>query len=287
MKKTWDKVKWLPMLVAGCAIFGAGFNLFLEPHGINAGGLSGLAQVFVHWTGLGTVGLVTALMNIPLFIAGGKRIGTRFFFGSLVGMVAMSVFIDLLTCLPVPETEPFIASLYGGIMAGAGMGLVFMSGMSSGGSDIIIRLVKLRNRNFSVGSISLAFDTAVAILTGVVFHDISKTLYAGIALYLTSKVIDAVIYSFDYSKVVWIISPEYERISKEINDQLGRGVTLLDGAGYYRRVPTQIVLSAIKKQQVAELKDLVVAIDPDAFIIVQEAHQVLGDGFIRYSKDAL
>lgn len=287
MKKYWNEWKWLPMLLAGCAIFGIGFNLFLAPHSINAGGLSGLAQVFVHWTGLGSVGLVTALMNVPLFIAGGRRIGTRFFIGSFVGMIAMSVFIDLFAGVPVPETEPFIGSLYGGVFSGVSMGLIFMSGMSSGGSDIIVRLIKLRNRNFSVGSISLAFDTLVAILTGIAFGDFTKTLYAGITLYITSKIIDAVLYSFDYSKVAWIISPEYERISREINDQLGRGVTLLDGSGYYRREPTKIVLSAIKRQQVAELKDLVAAIDPDAFIILQEAHQVLGDGFIRYSKDAL
>ena len=130
MKKLWSQWKWLPMVVAGCAVFSLGFDLFLEPHDINCGGLSGLAQVFVEWFGIGTVGLWTAMMNIPLFILGGKKIGRRFFFGSFVGMLAMSGFLDLFTMIPVPKTEPILGALYGGLISGAGMGLVFLSGVS-------------------------------------------------------------------------------------------------------------------------------------------------------------
>lgn len=287
IRNLWQKMKWLPPLVIGCAIFALGFNAFLAPHEINCGGLSGLAQVFVAWTDLGTVGLVAAYMNVPLFIIGGKKIGKKFFFGSLVGMVSVSVFLDLFTVIPIPETDMILGALYGGLASGVGMGLVFLSGVSSGGTDIIVRLVKRKWPNFSIGRIALAMDLVVAILTGIVFNDFSKTLYSGITLYVTSAIVDAVIYSFDYSKVALVISPRYKEISDVIVQKLDRGVTLLDGHGYYSGRQTKVVLTAIKRHQVTDLKAMAAQIDPDAFIIIQEAHQVLGDGFSRYSKDSL
>ena len=226
-------------------------------------------------------------MNIPLFIIGGKAIGKRFFFGSLVGMLSMAGFLDLFAAIPAPQTDPILGALYGGMITGVGMGLVFLSGVSSGGTDIVVRLVKLRKRDMPIGRISLCLDVAVALLTGIAFHDFTRTLYGGIALYMSSRVVDAVIYRFDYSKVAMIISPKYEEISEAIDRQLMRGVTLLDGAGYYSRKEIKVILSAIKRQQVTDLKELVTDIDPDAFIILQEAHQVLGDGFSRYSRDDL
>ena len=271
----------------GCALFALGFDLFLMPGGMNAGGLSGLAMILVHVTGLGTVGLVSALMNIPLFVLGGMKIGKKFFLGSLLGMLFSSVFIDLFSILPTPQVEPLIGAVYGGLICGIGLGFVFAAGVSTGGSDIIVRLLKLKWRHVPIGVISMCFDACVAVLTGIVYREVSSALYTGIAIYITGKIIDMVVYSFDYSKVALIITKEYEQVAQVISDKLERGATYLYGEGTYSRKETKVVLTAVKKQQIAELKELVVNIDPDAFIIVQEAHQVLGDGFIRYSKDAL
>ena len=271
----------------GCALFALGFDLFLLPGGMNAGGLSGLAMVFVHLTDLGTVGLVSALMNIPLFIIAGMKIGRKFFVGSLLGMLFSSVFIDLFAILPAPQVEPLIGALYGGLICGAGLGFVFAAGVSTGGSDIIVRLLKLKWRHVPIGVIGMCFDACVAVLTGIVYQDVNSALYSGIAIFVTGKIIDMVVYSFDYSKVALIITPHYEAVAQAISDKLERGATYLHGEGTYSRRHTKVVLTAVMKQQVAELKELVVAVDPDAFIIVQEAHQVLGDGFIRYSKDSL
>lgn len=287
MKKLWNQCKWLPILLLGCIVFALGFDLFLAPNEINCGGISGLGQVLEAWTGFGTVGLFTALMNIPLFIIGGKRIGRRFFFGSLVGMIGMSVFIDLFAFIQLPAGEPLLCALYGGVITGVGMGLVYMSTMSSGGTDIIVRLVKKSYPNFSIGSISLTLDMLVVCLTGIVFRDLTKSLYSGVVLFVSSRIIDAVLYSFDYSKVALIISAKYEEIATMIDSRLRRGVTFLDGQGFYLRKNTKVILTAIKRQQLAELKERASEIDPDAFIIIQEAHQVLGDGFRRFSKDDL
>ena len=285
--KLWSVTLDILKTAIGCALFALGFDLFLMPGGMNAGGLSGLAMVVVHLTDFSSVGLVTALFNIPLFILAGKKIGKKFFLGSFIGMAFSSVFIDMFAVLPVPEVEPLLGAVYGGVICGAGLGFVFAAGVSTGGSDIVVRLLKLKYRHVPIGVISMSFDACVAILTGIVFRDVNAALYTGITIYITGKIIDMVVYSFDYSKVALIITKEYEQVAQMISDKLEGGATYLHGEGTYSRKATKVVLTAVKKQQIAELKELVVDIDPDAFIIVQEAHQVLGDGFIRYSKDSL
>ncbi len=287
MKAAWQKIGWLLATVVGSGLFAFGFAVFLQPNDMNAGGISGLAQVAVEVTGLGSVGMLSILINLPLFILGGVKIGKRFFTGSLLGMLLSSVLIDLFAAGPVLQVEPLVAVLYGGVLCGLGLGVVFVSGASTGGSDILVRLLKLRYRNVPIGQISMCFDAIVATLTGLVFQDVTKALYTGITVFVCGQVIDAVVYRFDYSKVALIISSEHEAIAREIGLKLDRGATFLHGEGSFSHQSTKVVLTAVKKQQVAELKELVTHIDPKAFIIVQEAHQVLGDGFSRYSKDAL
>jgi uncharacterized membrane-anchored protein YitT (DUF2179 family) len=287
MKAAWKQFGWVPATVLGSAVFAVGFAFFLMPGDMNAGGISGLAQVISHLLGFGSVGTLSILINLPLFILGGMKIGKRFFAGSLLGMVLSSLLIDALEGLIVLQLEPLVAVLYGGVLCGLGLGIVFVCGTSTGGSDILIRLLKLKYRNVPIGQISMYFDAAVVVLTGVVFQDVTKSLYTGVAVFVTSQVIDAVVYRFDYSKVALIISSEYEAIAREIGLKLDRGATFLHGEGSFSHNPTKVVLAAVKKQQVAELKELVTAIDPNAFIIVQEAHQVLGDGFSKYTKDSL
>ncbi len=287
MKKYLEHLLWLAKILGGCALFALGFDLFLEPHGMNAGGISGLSMVLTHILGFGTVGSINLVINLPLFIIGGWKIGKKFFLGSLLGMLALSVAIDLCAVIPVPELEPLLAAIYGGVLCGGGLGLVFISGGSTGGSDIVVRLLKLRYQNVPIGTINICFDIVVASLTGLVFRNLSSTLYSAIAIFITGQIVDAVVYRFDYSKVAIIVSDCHEKIAQEVGLQLHRGSTYLYGQGAYSGVEKKVILTAVKKQQLAELKQLVVEIDPDAFIIVQEAHQVLGDGFARYNKHAL
>ena len=287
MRDAWHKFGWIAATILGSAVFALGFALFLMPNHMNAGGISGLAQVVVELLGFGSVGTLTIVINLPLFLLGGIKIGKKFFAGSLLGMMLSSVLIDLFALFPFPVVEPLIGVLYGGVLCGLGLGIVFISGTSTGGSDILVRLLKLRYRNVPIGQISMCFDALVVVLTGMVFGDVSKALYTGITVFVSSQVIDAVVYRFDYSKVALIITREHEEIARQIGMKLDRGATFLNGEGSYSHAPTKVVLTAVKKQQLAELKELVTGIDPRAFIIVQEAHQVLGDGFSRYSKDSL
>ena len=291
MKKLWDRFGWVIMTVVGSFIFGAGYAIFLGPNNLNAGGISGLSAVIVQLVNprgaipFVSVGVLTICINLPLFAIGGVKIGKRFFFGSLLGLGLSSMVMDY---LPIALTlEPLLAALYGGVVTGFGLGLVFLSGTSTGGSDIVVRLVKLKARNTNIGVIAMAFDVFVVALTGLVFHNVENALYTGITAFLCSKVIDMVVYGFDNTKTALIITKEYEQVAKRIGDELGRGATYLYSQGTYSLQDSKVVLVAVYPKQVTELKELVVGIDPNAFVILQEAHQVLGDGFAKHTKDSL
>lgn len=271
----------------GCSLFGLGFNLFLKPNELNVGGVAGLSMVLVYLTDFATIGTVTALINLPLFVLAGIKLGRKYFFSSLLGMLFTSIAIDLFSLMPVPVTEPLIGGLYGGVLCGLGLGIILVAGGSTGGSDIVVRLLKLRWRNVPIGTINIFIDASVVILTAIVFKNMTGALYSGVAIFVSGQVVDAVVYRFDYSKVVMIISRQHDAVADMISKRLDRGITFLDGEGYYSRFDTKVILTVVKRQQLSELKDLVVTVDPNAFVIVQEAHQVLGDGFSRYSKDSL
>lgn len=280
-------VRSILMVILGCAVFGLGFDLFLEPNHMNVGGVSGIGQLLEHLTGLGSVAFWSVAINVPLFLISIKGVGRNFFFGSLLGMVSLNGCIELFSHLPVPQTEPLLAALYGGLLCGIGGGLVFIAGASTGGVDILARLLRPKFPNFPIGRIILALDIITVTLTGIVFGDVNKALYSAVTLYVCSIALDGVVYGLDYSTVALIISDKHAEISHAISTKLDRGVTILDGHGYYSGQEKQVVLSAIKKRQASELKQLIVDIDPNAFIILQEAHQVLGDGFKRYNKNDL
>ena len=278
---------WIAATILGSALFAFGFSCFLLPNDISPGGISGLALVAVELLGTGSVGSLSVLINLPLFLIAGLKIGRRFFFGSLMGMLCSSALIDVFALIPMPATEPLIGALYGGVLCGLGLGAVFAAGASTGGSDIVVRLLKLRWRDVPIGQISMCFDGMVAVITGIVFRDLNKALYTGVTVFLCGKIMDAVVYRFDYSKVALIMTKEHQKIAEVIDSRLGRGATFLRGEGSYTHQELMVVLTAVKRQQITELKELVMEIDPNAFVIVQEAHQVLGDGFSRYHRNAL
>lgn len=278
---------WIAATLLGSALFALGFSCFLMPNDISTGGISGLALVAVELLKFGSVGSLSVLINLPLFLIAGLKIGRRFFFGSLAGMLCSSVLIDAFALLPMPATEPLLGALYGGALCGLGLGTVFAAGASTGGSDIVVRLLKLRYRDVPIGQISMCFDALVAVITGIVFRDLNKALYTGVTVFLCGKVMDMVVYRFDYSKVALIMTKEHQKIAEGINNRLDRGATFLHGEGSYTHQQLMVVLTAVKRQQITELKELVMEIDPNAFVIVQEAHQVLGDGFSRYHRNAL
>lgn len=278
------------LIILGAACFGLSFNLFLEPNGITCGGISGVALIVIEIFDFKhiTVGFLSFLFNIPLFFFGYRQIGKHFFFGSLLGMAASSVFLDLFAAvLPTVQTEPLLAAIFGGCLLGIGLGFVFAAGASTGGGDIAARLLKQKFRNFPIGKLLLTLDLIIAVATALVYREFNSMLFSFVTLYLCSALLDKVVYGLEYAKVALIVSEQYEKIAHEVAEKLERGVTLLHGEGYFTRNEKQVLLSAVKRKQLAQLKELVMEIDPDAFVILLDAHQVLGDGFKRYDRNEL
>lgn len=277
----------IALILFGGAVFALGFALFLAPNHINCGGLTGILMIAGELLGFSSLGLPLLLCNIPLFLLGGKKLGRDFFLGSLLGMLSSSLLIDVFEALPMVELDPLLASLFGGVSAGFGLGLVFTRGASTGGLDIVTRLVKQKLRHVPLGRIMFCMDLVVIALTGLVYRDITKALYSAVTLYVLTVSMDMVIYGRNNAGVAMIVTEQVEAVSEAINSQLDRGATLLPGVGSYTNQPRTVILCAVKAQQVVKLEQLVADIDPDAFVIMQKAHQVLGHGFGRYSDDSL
>ena len=285
-KTIWREVRFLGMILFGSVCYAIGFDLFLMLHQVNAGGVSGASMLICAALGWdGGVGILTLGINVPLFLLGYRYLGKRFFVGSIVGTIATSAFIELCARIPAPQTDIMLGVLYGGVLVGLGLGVVFYAGASTGGVDIIASLLRKKFRSISVGNLMLAVDSAVIILTGVVYRDINKTLYSALTLFLCTTVLDAVIFGLNDSTVALIISDSYAVIAREIEDKLARGVTMLSGYGGYTGAEKMVLLVAVRKQQTTQLKMLVERIDPEAFLILQRSHQVLGNGFGRYSDN--
>ena len=282
----WRELKFVGTILLGCTVFSLGFDLFLDPNNINVGGITGIAMILRELFGFGSIGVYFAAINIPLFLIGYKELGRRFFIGSMLGMLFSTVLLDLLTIIPVPQIDLMLAALYGGGLTGLGLGLVFLAGASTGGSDIIAKLLRKKFRRLKLSRLMLILDIITVTLTGVVFHDITRTLYSVLPLYVSALVMDGVIYGLDYSSLALIISDHHAEIVQTIADRLDRGATLLEAHGGYHGDSRQVVMCAIRRRQITELKDLVSEIDPHAFLILQDAHQVLGEGF-RHHGDSL
>ena len=285
-RDTWKTIWQMGWKITlGCAIFALGFDLFLEPNDLNVGGMSGLAMVLRKLLGFGSIGVLTAMLNVPLFLLGAKKLGKKFLFGSLAGMLLSSMFIDLFAGIPKPGTEILLDSLYGGLFVGAGLGLVFLAGATTGGSDIAAKLLRRRFRSASLGKVMLVIDLAIITLTGIVFQDRSRTLYSALPLAVSSVVMDQLLYGLDHSTVALIISERYMQVSKAIEVRLDRGATVLDGSGSYTGKPRPVLMSAVRQRELPEIKAIVREIDPDAFVILLPAHQVLGEGFRRTTDE--
>lgn len=278
--RLWDFL----LVTAGCVLFALAFALFLEPNLIAPGGLSGLGMVVNHLTGFPLGGAILA-MNAPLLLISFLKFGAKFIAGTLYATVLSSILIDVgMSLLPMFTQDLLLASLYGGVLLGAGMGMVFVGGATTGGSDIISKLLRLRFPHVRLGRIVLFVDALIIIICAIVFRDINLALYAAITLYVSSAVIDMIIYGTDVAVLAYIISDEWEAIGGEIQLKLERGVTYLDGAGGYTNRKKRVVLCAVRRNESAVLNELVERLDPGAFLIVTEAHQVIGYGFSPYRK---
>ena len=228
------------------------------------------------------------ILNIPLFLLGWKLLGGHLLVSSLYSMFISSVFIDILHMLHTFEPmEPILGCIFGGVIMGGSLGVVFLQGATTGGTDLIARLLKLKLAWLPMGRLLLAVDLLVIVAVAVAFRNIYSALYGVVALYISSFVMDQVLYGMDNAKVAYIISDAYDQISHAIIHDMDRGVTLLHGEGGWSGEDKKVLLVAFKQKQIVALKQAVKSIDPNAFLIVCEAHEILGDGFREYKHNDL
>jgi len=270
-------------ILAGSLIAASAYPAFLVPNNIAPGGLTGVATILnflFRWP----VGTVSLLLNIPLFIIGYRAMGRIFAFRSLIATILFSLLIDILPIRPV-STDPLLGTLFGGVVLGAGLGLILRGGATTGGSDMVARMVHRKLPFISVGMFLFAVDCLV-VLGAAVAIGTEQALYAFINIYVCSKVIDAVMMGFSGNKACFIMTSRWEEITRRLMDEVGRGVTHLEAKGAYTGRQQPVVLCVAARQEIMSVKRIVQEEDEKAFMFITEAHEALGEGFSRLdSKD--
>ena len=263
-------------IILGCLIGAAAYPLFMTENRIAPGGLTGIATILNHLFGL-PVGITSLALNVPLFLIGFHAMGEIFVFRSLIATVLFSVLIDILP-LETMTIDPLLATLYGGILLGIGLGLILRGGATTGGTDMVARMVHRRFTFITVGSFLFALDFAVVTAAGFLMGT-SEALYSLINIFLSSKVIDIVMVGFTSNKACFIISPAWERITRRIMSEMDRGVTQLKARGAYTLQERPTLLCVVSRTEVMTLKRILKEEDENAFVIIVEAHEAIGDGF--------
>lgn len=275
-------------IILASAVYAVGFNWCYVPNGIAFGGLTGVAQIInavLPWAPIGTVVIV---LNIPLFLLGWKLLGGHLLVSSLFAMAVSSVFIDVLDSLyRFPTMDPLLACIYGGVLIGASLGVIFQQGATTGGTDLIARLLKLPLPWLPMGRLLMIVDLIVIVAVALAFRSLDSALYGVISLYISTLVMDGVLYGMDNARVAYIISSRPEEITAAIMQDMDRGVTILKGQGAWSGEEKQVLLVAFKQRQIVHLKRTVRELDSAAFLIVCEAHEVLGDGFRKNEQNEL
>ncbi|MCI8654137.1 MAG: YitT family protein [Angelakisella sp.] len=271
--------------MAGGLIMAVGLSCFVGPAQIAPGGVSGLAILVNFLTGL-PVGTVNLAFNIPLLLLAWRFLGRVFTLKTLRSVFIQSVMIDLASLwLPAYTGDRIMAALFGGIASGVGLALVFMRGSTTGGTDIVSRLIQLRYRHLSMGKLLFLVDVVVLLLSVVVFRNIEAGLYGMLSVYTAGKVLDNVLYGLDTGKVLLVISERNGEIAQGIMEAMNRGVTFLHGAGAWSGEKKQVLLCAVRAQQCYQVEEIIRGVDPDAFMIVMEANEIAGEGFRPITED--
>ncbi len=269
-------------IVVGCIVGGAAYPLFLVPCSIAPGGLTGITTILNHFFGV-PVGITSLLLNIPLFLVGFRAIGGSFVGRSLMATLLFSLSIDLLHLQPM-TTDPLLAAIYGGVLLGFGLGLILRGGATTGGTDMVARIVHQRIPHISTAMFLFFIDCCVVVAAGLTIGA-SEALYALICIFLSSKVIDVVMVGFTGNKACFIFSPAWEKISGRILTELDRGATHLRAEGAYSHEERPVILCVTSRQEIAQLKSIVKQEDPMAFMFITDAHEALGEGFKRLDSD--
>ena len=288
MKIQWKQEgKNMALLLVGALIYGIGTHAFVEPAHIAPGGAMGLALMVNHFADL-PIGLLTLAINIPLLVLAWFSLSHRFAVSTAFATAVCSFILDFMVApvCPVYTGDRILCSLYGGILSGVGMGLIFMAGMTTGGSDILGYVLQKKRPQLSIGRALMAVDGVILLMSIYVFGNIDAALFGLVSLFATTKVIDSVIYGGDASTMATVVTRKPREIARRIIADLDRSATLVQATGAYSGKDTSVLLCTVRKSQFQRLRKIVYEADPGAFLMATEASEVLGDGFKALSEQS-
>lgn len=269
------------VMFIGAVLYASSVDMFTSPNHIAPGGLTGISTILNDTIGL-PIGIMILVLNIPLFIWGAIENGKKFLTKTIIATVMVSVIIDAMAVLPFKyEGDTLLASIFGGLLSGLGLAFIFYRGGTTGGTDIIARNVHKHLPHVSMGTVILCADAVVFVAAAIAYQSIESALYAVITVFVSTKVIDTVIYgvAHDNGKLMFIISDRSDELSSLIIEKVGRGVTLLDAHGAYSNEDKKVLLCAVRPSQVHKIKTLVNSVDENAFVVVTTANAISGNGF--------
>ncbi len=266
-------------IVGGAACYAVGYCFFFYPNSVVPGGVTGVSTIVNFLTGA-PVGVLSIVLNIPLFAFAWRHFGLRFMLMSGAGMALTYIFIDGFNLLGFAAThDPLLACTIGAALNGTGLGLVYRSGATTGGTDIIAKVLRQKYPYINFGTFIMALNVVIISAYALIFRRLDAAFYAVIAMFVVSRAIDTVLYGLDTSKVCYLISNKSAELDEAITATMHRGVTKLRGEGGYTGEEREVLMCVIKKRQITDIRKLVKAIDPNAFFIVTDAKDVFGNGF--------
>jgi len=276
--------KWFlsySLIILGAFILATGFVFFITPYKIVPGGVYGISIVLHYMFGT-PVGIMALFFDVPLTIIGIRILGPRFGFKTVLGFSLTAIFTDTLTWIwgfdPLVKGDALLSSIFGGLLIGLGLGLIFKAKATSGGSDIVAAIIA-KYTKLPIGQLMILVDSVIVLIGFIVFRDWKIPLYSWIVIFITGKVIDGVLQGINYEKSLFIISEKHEEIREKIISGLNRGGTIIEGKGMYNMAERKIIFTVVSRRELAMLEEYIHQVDPKAFLTVFDASEILGEGF--------
>jgi len=265
--------------ILGGAVYGLALNMFMAPNNIAPGGFSGVSTLLHYLFGT-PIGVMIMVLNLPLFIWAIVRLGWQFTAKTIGATLGLSLMIDLMALFVTPyQGNTLLAALYGGVLSGTGLSLFFMRGATTGGSDLLAKMIQGKFRHLSMGNLILLVDIVIIAAAVVVYRNIENGLYAMVTIFVSTKVIDALLYGLNTGRLMFIVTQRADEIKSVVMERVSRGVTEISAKGAYTGSQSPMLMCAVKRSEVFKIRDIVKEADPKAFIIISEANEIIGEGF--------
>lgn len=268
----------------GAILYAFSVAVILEPNRLAPGGASGLAIIINSYTGIKT-GTIILVLNIPLMIMGIKNFGIKFLYTTIFAIFVNSVFVNIFEFIPKPVDDIFLGAVCGGVLDAVSLGIIFRQGGTSGGTDIVAKLVKKKIPHFEIGKIFIAVDMAVVLLSAVAFKNIENAVYSAICVVITGQILDRILYGGQNARMLYIISDSSKEISRRLLEELDTGVTYLKGTGGYTSREKNVIMCIIRKRRLPQTLKVIKEEDDSAFVIVTLADKVVGEGYRESDND--